>query len=43
VFLDFKDKKSLKAIKENPKPNLLLKKYIKLIINIIRLKMTLRL
>jgi hypothetical protein len=30
VFLEFKDKKSLKAIKETPKPNLLLKKVYKI-------------
>ena len=30
VFLEFKDKKPLKAIKEGPKPNLLIKKVYKI-------------
>jgi hypothetical protein len=30
VFLEFKDKKPLNAIKETPKPNLLLKKVYKI-------------
>jgi hypothetical protein len=30
VFLEFKDKKPLKAIEEGPKPNLLIKKVYKI-------------
>jgi hypothetical protein len=30
VFLEFKDKKPLKAVKEGPKPNLLIKKIYKI-------------
>jgi len=30
VFLEFKDKKPLEAIKEGPKPNLLIKKVYKI-------------